>query len=154
MSDNKSTVIRDSASPDSFAGPKKNQQACKPGSVSQKGFPSFIWDNCCQLPLAAYPFRLSCRSGYQGGQPCLSELTENPEYTWPYSSWGARLRLSPNGPVSSYLTFSPLPLQSGAVIFCSTSHTLADIFPLGSMMPCAARTFLPPQTAGSDGTAC
>ena len=43
---------------------------------------------------------------------------------------------------------------SGAVIFCSIYHILADIFLLGSMMPCVARTFLPPFKTGSDGTAC
>lgn len=45
--------------------------------------------------------------------------------------------------VSSYLTFSPLPPQKEAVIFCDTSCTfLRKSFPLGSMVLYVARTFL------------
>jgi len=71
--------------------------------------------------------------------------------------------MSPPGPVSSYLTFSPLPAEAffglrsfreaGSEGWASRSsadgyfllhyNTLADIFPLGSMMLCADRTFLP-----------
>lgn len=42
------------------------------------------------------------------------------------------------------VTFSPLPRQSMAVYFCGTCCSrLSETFPLGSMMLCAARTFLP-----------
>ena len=43
--------------------------------------------------------------------------------------------------VSSCLTFSPLPLEGGGY-FLLHLLTLADHFPLGSGMPCVARTFL------------
>ena len=49
----------------------------------------------------------------------------------------------PPGPVSSYLTFSPLSRQRRDGYFLLHYYTLADIFPLGSMVLCVARTFLP-----------
>lgn len=43
--------------------------------------------------------------------------------------------------MSSYLTFSPLPFR--AVIFCGTiRYAVSRTFPLGSIVLCAARTFL------------
>ena len=51
----------------------------------------------------------------------------------------------PSGPVSSYLTFSPLPsttLRRTGGNFLLHYYTLTDIFPLGSMVLCVARTFL------------
>ena len=49
----------------------------------------------------------------------------------------------PCHPVSSYLAFSPLPPKIGGGCFLSHYSTLADGFPLGNMMLCVARTFLP-----------
>lgn len=46
------------------------------------------------------------------------------------------------GAVGSYPTFSPLPRQWRGGYFLLYCYTLADIFPLGSMVPCVARTFL------------
>jgi hypothetical protein len=83
----------------------------------------------------------------RAGNPAFLNKSVKPEYTWPYSSWDARLCLSPGKPVSSYLTFSPLPVLR-AVIFCSTCHILADIFPLGSMMPKRCPDFPPPVMDG------
>ncbi len=63
----------------------------------------------------------------------------------------------PPGPVSSYLTFSPFLVafvQSG--YFLLHYYTLADIFPLGSMVLCVVRTFLPAlrlREVRDDGTA-
>jgi hypothetical protein len=51
----------------------------------------------------------------------------------------------PPQPVSSYLTFSPLSSEALAMAdgyFLLHCYTLADIFPLGSMVPFVARTFL------------
>ena len=58
------------------------------------------------------------------------------------------------GLVSSCLTFSPLPISTFQLSDVSTFQTggcfllhlqtLADLFPLGSGMPCVARTFLSP----------
>ena len=55
--------------------------------------------------------------------------------------------------VSSYLTFSPLPHGRGGL---SLLHllTLADLFLLGSGMPCVARTFLSFSAAASRFTVC
>jgi len=61
--------------------------------------------------------------------------------------------LAPNGvyhafavtvePVSSYLTFSPLPVAAGRFIFCGTSqHFIRNVFALRSILPCGVRTFL------------
>jgi len=61
--------------------------------------------------------------------------------------------MSPPGPVSSYLTFSPFPFafaQGG--YFLLHFYTLADIFPLGSMVLSVARTFLPRFGFHSAGT--
>jgi len=44
--------------------------------------------------------------------------------------------------VSSYLAFSPLPRTRHGGYFLLHFYALADIFQLGSMVPCAARTFL------------
>ena len=46
--------------------------------------------------------------------------------------------------VSSYLTFSPLPDESGGYSLLRYS-TLTDSFPLRSMVLCVARTFLTPE---------
>jgi len=73
----------------------------------------------------------------------------------------------PSGPVSSYLTFSPLPpkpwrrlafarLSTGGY-FLLHYYTLADIFLLGNMVLCVARTFLSDLRLRSgriDGTTC
>jgi hypothetical protein len=58
-------------------------------------------------------------------------------------------QLSPATAVSSYLTFSPLPRQVVAVIFCGTFRFrifTSEPFPLGSALLCVARTFLFPVT--------
>ena len=47
-----------------------------------------------------------------------------------------------DGGVSSYLTFSPLPAETGGILSVALSVTLARAFPLGSMVLCVARTFL------------
>ena len=44
--------------------------------------------------------------------------------------------------VGSYPTFSPLPHIKQGGSFLLHQLTLADLFPLGSGMPCVARTFL------------
>lgn len=49
--------------------------------------------------------------------------------------------LSPDTPVCSYHTFSPLPHNAWR-LFSSATYTLADIFLLGSSVPYVARTFL------------
>ena len=46
------------------------------------------------------------------------------------------------GSVSSYLTFSPLPCMRQGGHSLLHYSTLADSFPLGSMVLCVARTFL------------
>ena len=49
----------------------------------------------------------------------------------------------PPDPVSSYLTFSPLPLDKAqGGFFLLHYYTFSDIFPLGNMVLCVARTFL------------
>lgn len=45
-------------------------------------------------------------------------------------------------PVSSYLTFSPLPITRIGGYFLLCYSTLTSTYPLGSMVLCAARTFL------------
>ena len=58
--------------------------------------------------------------------------------------------MSPWPPVSSYLTFSPLPPREVAVIFCHIISTVTDSFPLRNMMLYVARTFLTPHLSVSD----
>ena len=75
--------------------------------------------------------------------PRLGRATLRHRYTWPFNSWDVRLPVSPREPVSSYLTFSPLSRPCGRNgYFLLRYHTLADIFPLGSMKLCVVRTFL------------
>jgi len=55
--------------------------------------------------------------------------------------------MSPSRPVSSYLTFSPLPQHPKGRRggnFLSHYSTVADSLPLASMVLCVARTFLSP----------
>ena len=53
--------------------------------------------------------------------PRLGRAALGHRYTWSFNPSGVRLPVSPPGPVSSYLTFSPLPRQVGAVLFCYTA---------------------------------
>ena len=62
-------------------------------------------------------------------------------YTWSYNSQVVRLYILLYRPVSSYLTFSPLPLI-GAVVLCYLNSALTNSFPLRNTMLCVARTFL------------
>jgi len=104
----------------------------KPGSVSTGGCLSFIWGKCRHLPLSAYPPRLSEQPSSLG----LFGLSSHEVYP---------IQQLPAIPVSSYLTFSPLPQRIVAVIFCGTCcHFVLrqNAFPLGSMVLCDARTFL------------
>ena len=88
-------------------------------------------------------------------RPTPRHRTSSPlrRYTWSFNPWGVRLPVSPQEPVSSCLAFSPFPLY-----FCSGGffllhlHILTDIFPLGSMVLCIARTFLPRFGFRSAGT--
>jgi hypothetical protein len=54
-------------------------------------------------------------------------------------------------------TLSPLSVAQGGGYFLLHYYTLTDIFPLGSMVLCVARTFLPALSVAEgrgDGTAC
>ena len=53
--------------------------------------------------------------------------------------------------MSSYLTFSPLPDESGGYSLLRYS-TLTDSFPLRSMVLCVARTFLTPEGERQTGS--
>ena len=101
-----------------------------------KGCLSFIYEQCRHCPLSFYPPAWT-------GRP-LSLLTCAKQ------SFAGLHELSTLGVhsiditadlVSSCLTFSPLPLEGGGY-FLLHLLTLADHFPLGSGMPCVARTFL------------
>jgi hypothetical protein len=108
------------------------------------GLPSFIWDSRHRLPLAAYPFRFPGRSREPGRATLCFRRTGRPGIYMASQlmGWTALHVTMQTGELLPHLfTLTP----EGAVIFSSTCHTLTDIFPLGSMMPCAARTFLLPQ---------
>jgi hypothetical protein len=126
------------------------QRACKPASVwfralqeNLEPFPSFIWSLYhCRL-LTTYP-------------PASDEQSSTPVYmvfqlircTAPGVTTGT-------GELLPHL-FTLIPTfqekcRDGS--FLLHFYTLADIFPLGSMMLCADRTFLPSRRQG-DGTAC
>ncbi len=104
------------------------QPACKPGSVLFH-----------HLPCPAIADRIV--------RPTPRHRTSSPKsrYTWSLNPQGVRLPVSLPEPVSSYLTFSPLSLafarDSYFLLHC---YILTDIFPLGSMVLCVARTFLLP----------
>ena len=63
-------------------------------------------------------------------------------YIWPCNSWDVRPPVSPSEPVGSYPTFSPL-LSCDSGSFLSLIPDVTAGFPLGNMVPCVARTFLP-----------
>ena len=104
------------------------QQICKPGSVSPKGCLSFIYACRRRQAQATYP-------------PASGEQPYMRRYTWSYNSQGVRLRTLLPKPVSSYLTFSPLPPEEGGYFLLPYS-TLTGSFPLRSTMLCVARTLL------------
>ncbi len=113
---------------------EKQQQSCKPGSVSvHHGSLSFIWTCRHRQVLTAYP----PGSGGQPSIPGIFGLSTHKVYP---------RRMSPHSVVSPYLTFSPLPRlrRDGYFLW----HSLLNCgfpqstFPLGSMAPCVARTFL------------
>ncbi len=110
----------------------------KPGSVFRRGgLPSFIW--ACR--------RRQARSTYppaSGGPPVT------PAYLVFQLLRFARHPMSPPSPVGSYPTISPItcePANRNHRLVCFLLHLLysdkSESFPLGSRMPCAARTFLP-----------
>ena len=77
--------------------------------------------------------------------PGIGRAALNSRYTWSFSPGGGRQPVSPPEPVSSYLTFSPLPFTGKPVrggyflprCLCPHKH-----LPRGSLVLCAARTFL------------
>ena len=97
---------------------------------------SFIYYVRCRTSLTTYP----PGSGEQPSSPGIFGLSIHEVYP---------LTRSPGLIVSSYLTFSPLPRRSMAVVFCGTicscNLPFYNPFPLGSMALCIARTFLSPR---------
>jgi len=102
------------------------QPACKPGSV--------VFHHLSGRTIAGTIVR-----------PTPRHRTSSPQrrYTWSFNPWGVRLPVSPREPVGSYPAFSPLSRHRRDGFFLLHCHTLADIFPLGSMALFVARTFLP-----------
>jgi hypothetical protein len=136
-----------------------HQKAC--ASISRVlyppcgGPPSSIWPLCHQRDRATYPPAPSCFGGTGFPCSCISEppvymVFQHVGFTKPYRSHGML--------VSSYLTFSSLPSRSLGIRrspflrhFPWWRRPQRHPFPLGSTLPYAARTFLPPPIAGSDG---
>ena len=58
------------------------------------------------------------------------------------------------GELLPHLFTLPPTVQPGDGYFLLHYYTLTDIFPLGSMVLCVARTFLPDSYGRNDGTAC
>ncbi len=84
--------------------------------------------------------------------PRLGRAALRRRYTWSFNPSGVRLPVSPQGPVSSYLTFSPLSRHVETCrdcYFLLHCYTLPDIFPLGRMVLCVARTFLSDTIVGT-----
>ena len=114
------------------------QQACKPDSVPAESSARDIPAGFHHLSCPA----ITCRIH----RPTPRHRASSPDrrYTWSFNPWSVRLAALPPRPVSSYLTFSPFPRPCGqGGYFLLHLHTLADIFPLGSMALCVVRTFLP-----------
>ena len=113
---------------------------CKPGSVGLVHVPSLSAINL-DLPLPARLRNLRVTrvlpSG-SGGQPSDAGLHE-------LATSKAHSTCVTTGLVGSYPTFSPLPCGG---CFLLRLSAVTDCFPLGSGMPCVARTFLRPYTDG------
>lgn len=93
----------------------------KPDSVP------LIYNGSYHLSNATYP-------------PGSGRATLNYRYIWSCSLPVRTPPVSPTTVVSSYLTFSPLPMR--AVVFCYALHKLSSVCAFHREVLCAVRTFL------------
>ena len=110
---------------------KKKQSACKPGSVPQ-------WPEVFVIYLSGASPR-----HFSGLPSDMERATLITSVYMTLQLLRCTARRVATRLVSSYLTFSPLPLPDGrGGSFLLHYSTLADSFLLGSRMLCVARTFL------------
>ena len=102
-------------------------------SLSSDRWQPFIWDACCQTPLATYP------ELKRGGPPHRPLFGLAPHGVYPAVPVA-------RDAVRSYRTISPLPRRTGAVYFLrhfpSTPSRGGAARPLAGTLPCGDRTFL------------
>ncbi len=105
------------------------QSTCKPGSVCNRNCNSVIYLDCQSLDSSIdLPLGI--------GRAALKH-----RYTWPFNPRFARPVRRRNRRCA--LTTPSHPYHNKLWrLFSSATYTLADIFPLGSLVPCVARTFL------------
>lgn len=90
------------------------RQACKPGSVSDAASCKRIMHLFRHLSGPA----VAC--GLVRPTPRLGRAALRCRYTWSFNPSGVRLPVSPPGPVSLYLTFSPIPRPEARLLFSVT----------------------------------
>ena len=109
--------------------PAGYEQPCKPGSVFGNHL-SGTYVAICLKPSVG-----------TGGQPIAPvDVAADRVYRSPMLPWGM---------VSSYLAFPPLPAKKPAVYLCCTIPRVAPGRRYLLSLPCAARTFLIPVSAGT-----
>jgi len=121
---------------------KSKQITYKPGSVHLLGNSQKCSYHLSRPAVACRLMRPTPFDSWLAGTRRAALLQTKSKYTWSCSPQGARHTISLWYPVSSYLTFSPLPCTGHGGCFLLHFYALASIFQLGSVVPCAARTFL------------
>ena len=130
-------------------------QTCKPGSVS---FGERIPSGSRHFSGTTITHRLK--------QPTHPDLPKQVQRAaagsgliWFFNAWGLPRTTVASRRVRSYRTFSPLPGRQASGRYCFLRHfpssedSSAEAFPLGSRLPCVARTFLC-SLLNSDGIVC
>ena len=107
----------------------KKQRTCKPGSVPPCG-------SVCHLSRPSVTCRLE--------RPTPRHRAGSPTYAGVHGLATHEMYGPPVSPSERWALTPPFHpyLFAQAVIFCYMVFALADNFPLGSMVPCVARTFL------------
>jgi len=130
------------------------QRACKPGSVSRRNGTSIIYldlpspVSSSSLPLSTIPQTWKTRTG--NSVPDLSGL-EIYMALQPMRRTAPDITARTGGLLPRLFTLIPTNRDGYFLLHC---YTLSDIFPLGSMAPFVARTFLSTRiTRQSDRTA-
>ena len=116
-----------------------------------------LW-RCGSCERIWHPARhLSCRAIADAvirPTPRLGRAALGRRYTWSFNPSGVRLPVSPPGPVSSYLTFSPFPRPEARLLFSVTLLYPSGYLPVRKDGALRCPDFPPRHMCRSDGPAC
>ncbi len=124
------------------------RQACKPGSVAMR-YPArglmHLFRHLSSPGIAVGVIRPT---------PRLGRAALRCRYTRSFNPSGVRLPASPSGPVSSYLTFSPLPHPGAGLLFSVTLLYPFGYLPVRKDGALCCPDFPPRHKCRGDGPAC